>query len=114
MKKIYLAAPYSDKDKKVMQERFEIVTKKVGELMNQGHLVICPVTHYHPVAEMCELPRDWEYWKKIDMPIVEWVDEVWVLMIKGWKKSIGTQAEIQYARKLGKPVRYLTNRENEK
>jgi len=113
-KKIYLAAPYSDDDPKLMQKRFEQVTEQVGELMQLGYLVICPVVHYHPVAEVCELPRTWDYWSVIDEPFVEWADELWVYMIKGWKKSTGVNAEIAIARKLGKPVKYWTNRKKKK
>ncbi|RKZ35540.1 MAG: hypothetical protein DRQ49_19280 [Gammaproteobacteria bacterium] len=110
-KKLYLAAPYSDEDEKVMEYRYEEAVKEVGKLMELGYSVICPVVHYHPVAKAANLPRTWDYWQEIDIPLVHCADEVWVFMIKGWKKSIGVNAEIREARKLAKPVRYVDNRD---
>ena len=107
-KKIYVAAPYSDPNNKVMKERFDLVTKEVGKLMKLGYLSFSPVTLYHPVAEVCELPRTWDYWEEVDSMYLEWADELWVLMIRGWKKSVGVNAEIRLARKFGKPVKYFT------
>jgi hypothetical protein len=116
--KIYLAAPYtaelptnSRAAKKLMKKRFNAATKKTGELLNQGHIVLCPIVHYHPVAEVCKLPRDWEFWKKIDEILVEWCDELYVYMLEGWDKSIGTKAEIKKARELGKPILYIFDNE---
>jgi hypothetical protein len=105
--KIYLALPYSDELPSVMERRFQLAVKKVGELLNAGHIVLCPVVHYHPVAEVCDLPRDWEFWEKFDVPMVDWADEVWVLMLPGWDESIGVKAECDLARELGKPILYL-------
>ena len=34
-------------------------------------------------------------------------DEVVVLMLEGWRKSAGVQAEIRFAAELKKPIRYL-------
>ncbi len=39
---------------------------------------------------------------------LEVCDKVVVLMIDGWKESVGVQAEIAIARELGKPVSFLT------
>jgi hypothetical protein len=105
--KIYLGVPYSHPDENVMQRRFELVTDKTGELMNQGHIVYSPITACHPVAERCLLPRNWEFWEQLDRTFIEWADEVWILMLDGWKESTGVNAEIAIAEDLGKPVRYV-------
>jgi hypothetical protein len=115
--KIYLAVPYTAglsgdkaKDLKLMQRRFEAAVKKTGQLL-KNHIVVCPVVHYHPVAEACDLPRDWEFWKKIDESFVDWCDELWVYMLDGYDKSTGINAEIERARELGKPILYLFSEE---
>ncbi len=105
--KIYLGVPYSDPDEKVMEARFEAVTDKTGELMNDGHIVYSPITACHPVAKQCALPRTWDYWEQLDRTFIAWADEVWVLKLDGWEKSTGVNAEVGIAKELGKPVKYI-------
>jgi hypothetical protein len=106
-KKIYLAVPYSDPDPAVKENRFEAVTIKTGELMNEGYLVYSPITACHPVAVRCSLPGSWEYWQELDIAFIEWCDEVWILMLPGWTESTGVNAEIKIARRLNKPIKYI-------
>ncbi len=105
--KIYLAVPYSDPSADVRLERFEKVTRKVGELMMQGHIIYSPITSCHPIAIRCGLPTDWGYWEKLDRSFIDWADQVWVYMLDGWKESIGVTAEIKIAEQTDKPVRYI-------
>ena len=104
---VYLGVPYSDSDERVMEERFEAVTDKTGELMNAGHIVYSPITACHPVAKKCALPRTWDYWEQLDRTFIAWADEVWILKLDGWEKSTGVNAEIGIAKELGKPVKYI-------
>lgn len=111
--KIYLAVPYSSESKAVMIERFEAVTLKTGELMNDGHIVYSPITACHPVAERCELPGSWDYWKELDYTFIKWADEVWIYTLDGWKESKGVTAEIEIAKLLNKPIKYIEERKND-
>ncbi len=47
----YLATPYSDSEPKVMQYRFETVTRVAGELIAIGIPVFSSITHGHPIAQ---------------------------------------------------------------
>ncbi|MEA1909555.1 MAG: DUF1937 family protein [Patescibacteria group bacterium] len=107
MKKIYLASPYSHPDPAVREARNLSVCKKAGELMNHGYIVYSPIAHTHPIAVVCNLPTDWEFWKQYDISFIEWADEVWIYTMPGWEKSRGIIAEIRSARNLNKPVEYL-------
>ena len=107
MKKIYLACPYTDSDFNVSIKRFDIVNKVAGELMNEGYIVLSPISHTHPIACVCDLPKDWEFWERQDREFIRWADEVFVLRLDGWLDSIGVRAEINFAIKMKKPVRYL-------
>jgi hypothetical protein len=107
MIKIYLASPYSHPDVKIREERFIAACKKAGQLMFQGHLVHAPIVHSHPIAIQCKLPTDWSFWERYDIEYIKWADEVWVLCLPGWDGSIGIEAEISIAKKMGKPVVYL-------
>ncbi len=107
MKKIYLATPYSDPDPAIQQSRFEVVNRVAGDLMREGFLVFSPITHCHSIALVSDLPKDWKFWKEIDLAFILWVDEVYVLRQDGWKESIGVTAEIKIAKELNKPIIYI-------
>ena len=107
MKKIYLACPYSDPDPMVRENRFEEVNMKAGQLMAAGFLVFSPISHTHPIAVQCELPRGWEFWAEYDRTFIEWCDEVHVLMLCGWEDSVGVKAEVKIAFELGKNVLFI-------
>ena len=75
--------------------------------MRQGEIVFSPIAHTHPIATMCDLPKDWEFWGKFDKAFIEQCSQVVVAMIPGWKDSKGINAEIAIAKDLGKPIRYM-------
>ena len=104
MKKIYLACPYSNPDPQIMEYRFNEVTKKAADLIQQGYIVYSPITHNHFIAVKYGLPRGWEFWKEFDISFIKWCDVVCILSLDGWKESKGIDAEINIAAKLGKTV----------
>ena len=103
MKKIYLACPYSHKDKKVRLKRVEQANKKAAELMEEGHLVFSPLSHSHPISEYCNVdPMDHDFWLRQDLWILRGVcDELHVLCLEGWSDSKGVQAEVKVAEDFG-------------
>ncbi len=107
MKKIYLATPYSHKQQNIRRDRFNGVNIVAAELMNQGNLVFSPISHTHPIAGAGDLPKDWSFWHEYDTTFIEWADEVHVLMQDGWEESIGVTAEIEIAKEMGKPVKFI-------
>ena len=106
---IYLACPYAHADPAVMQQRFEAVTKKAGELMSKGITVYSPITHNHPIQQMFNLPRTWEFWRERDIPFLSAADEIWVLTLPGFDKSVGVNAEIDYMRELCRPIVFINS-----
>ena len=108
MKKLYLACPYSDPDPKVRNQRVRQASMVAGALMRRGYIVFSAITHTHEIAEYGGIdPMDREFWLTQDRTFVEWADEIVVLMIDGWDRSIGVRREIEWARELDKPVRYI-------
>jgi hypothetical protein len=101
---IYLASPYSDPDPAVMEQRFDAVCRKAGELMNRGEIVYSPIAHCHPIAVRVGLPRDWTFWHKFDREMLCTAKEMWILRLPGWQESAGIRAERQIAAELGIPV----------
>ena len=103
---VYLASPYSHPDLNVREERFRAACQAAADLMREGHLVFSPVAHTHPIAQF-GLPAEWAFWESQDRHFLERCDEAVVLTLDGWEDSAGVLAEIQIAKELDKPVRYL-------
>lgn len=106
MKLIYLASPYTHDDPAVRQARFEAAVDASAALMKEGHAVYSPIGNCHPIQERHSLPTEWAYWQEFDTLIISRCDELYILMLDGWKQSVGVTAEIKIAEELGKPVYY--------
>ena len=105
-KKIYLAIPYNDPSPEIRNKRFEIANEKSAEFFNQGYNVFSPISHSHPIAIQCDLPKGYDFWSRWNKTFIEWCDELHVICIDGWIESRGVQDEIRIAKEMGKPVRY--------
>ena len=103
----YLACPYSHPDPVVRRMRFEICNHAAGALMAQGHAVYSPISHSHPIALAHDLPAGWDFWQRQDMAMLERCQRLAVLMLPGWRDSVGVMAEIREALRLGLPVEYV-------
>lgn len=104
---IYLAGPYSHHDHHVRCYRFRALTTFAAELLNAGVNVYSPITHSHPMTEFVALPHTWDFWQKVDREYIEKCNLLLVLKLDGWEQSIGVQAEIEIAGKLGILVGYV-------
>jgi hypothetical protein len=102
----YLASPYSHPDPTVRQQRFAAACAATAVLLRAGHQVFAPVVHGHPLTTH-GIPGDWSFWEPQARWLIERCDELVVLTIDGWQDSVGVQAELQHARDLQKPVRYI-------
>ena len=103
---IYICSPYSHPDAAVRQQRFEAACRAAAALICQGQTVFSPIAHSHAIC-CYGVPLDWQFWQRHDRRYLEVCDEVVVLMLDGWRESVGVQAEIAIARELGKPVTFL-------
>ena len=103
---IYLASPYSHPEVSVREQRFHAVCRMAATLMQQGHVVFAPIVHGHPLVGH-GLPTDWPFWERFDREHLRRCDELVVLMLDGWRESVGVAAEIRIAAELGKPVRHI-------
>lgn len=101
--KIYLAAPYACN----RERHFREINEMAAALLNRDYIVFSPITHNHPIAMQERLPTDWNFWKKQDLPFLEWCDELYVYTLTGWESSVGVKAEMDYAKVLGKPIYFI-------
>lgn len=106
--KIYLAIPYTWNP----QKSFEIANKVSARLMEKGNIIFSPVSHSHGIADHLptEFRTDSNWWMNQDLPLVEWADELHVVLIgeNGHdliERSKGVKMEIEHARKHNKPVK---------
>lgn len=108
-KLIYLAAPYSDKDPWIMENRFQLINKAASVLMSRGVYVFSPISHTHPIAVASngDLPRGWEFWEEYDKLMIRNCSEMYVLCLDGWEASIGVKAEMKIAKELNINITYI-------
>lgn len=109
LKTVYLASPYSHEDEIIMMGREYDVTNAAAKLMDRHR-----VSFFLPITQSAAMKRlnpklgtSFEAWKDIDLNEIRIRDELWVLMLDDWDKSIGVLAEIEYAKELGKPIKYI-------
>ena len=111
--KVYLAIPYTRHEKL----SFSMANYAASEIIKMGHIPFSPISMSHPIVVESkkkgnfekELLGTWDVWSKIDMSFIDWCDEVWVCNLDtgAVQDSTGVQAEIAYAKKLGKRVRTI-------
>lgn len=77
-----------------------------SQLLKEGHRIFSPIAHSHPIA-LFGLPKEFDFWSGYAEEMISLCSEVWVLKLNGWDVSVGVQAEIKLAEKLGKPVKYI-------
>lgn len=107
-KVIYLASPYSHELAWIRGIREALVSAAGSELISRGYRVIGPITEsrgYEPYLPE-NITHTFEFWEAIDLHHVRHCDEVHVLCLKGWARSTGVTAEIEYAQSLGIPIVY--------
>lgn len=110
MKKIYVAIPYT----RMEESSYKQATIATAVIMAQGgHNPFSPITHSHPLTKVegVEIPGTWEFWSQVDYQYIDWSDEVWVCIpeegLDRIPASTGVMAEIAYAEKTNKPVRFF-------
>ncbi len=102
---IYLASPYTDPNPAVREFRAREACRITAALIRAGRVIYSPIVSSHPLVEY-GMPTDWEFWKRFDRDIIRRCDSMIVLMLDGWDKSVGVNAEIEIAEACGLAVSY--------
>lgn len=93
---VYLGGPYTGME----QESFDRLTAYAGILKNKGYLVFSPITHCHPIAQVCKLPGDFEYWKAYNRRMLEPCDILIILKLPTWDSSTGVTGSLEWLESL--------------
>ena len=104
---IYLASPYSHKNKAVEELRYRYTEAHVAMLLANGNMIYSPIVHCHHLATNHTLPTDAKFWQRYNYHMIELADELHVLKLGGWDSSVGVAGEIAKAKEIGIPVHYL-------
>jgi len=104
---IYVATPYSHTDPEVRIKRFEEVNKFSAKLLAAGINCFSPISHSHPIAVSGGAEVSWQFWEQFDKEFLDHCEGMIVYMQDGWDKSVGVNAEVQYAKFNGTPVIYV-------
>jgi len=112
--RVYLASPYTHKDKAVVLDRY-LRTVLATATLQMAHLecnIFSPILNSHPLADLGGMRGDWAFWKGLDIDHIESCHEIWVYTISGWRESVGVTEEIEIGRALGMPIKYLDSELN--
>jgi len=104
----YLASPYSCHDPAVRELRYRQAVQATAYLIRRGLVPFSPIVHSHPIAILGgDLAGDWSFWRRQDEMFMDACGGIVVLMLPGWRESVGVKAEIQYMADQGIAAEYL-------
>lgn len=106
MKLIYVASPYSHRDEKVREARYQATFIIVSELTKNDDtcLYYSPIVYHHPMTKQVIFPYTADFWWRYNKIMLDKADGLLVLQQEGWDKSTGVALEIGYARGKGLTV----------
>lgn len=109
LRKIYLASPYTALLKETMHLRFTMVEAATAFLSAQmADSIYSPIVHFHQIAHKYQMPTDAKHWRQVNFVEIERSDVVFALRAEGWAESVGMRGELDYAKKIGRPIYWLT------
>ena len=103
----YLASPYTHPDSAVRSERYLKAMDVVARLSRIHIPVYSPIVHFHMVAVHHDLPHDWDFWRRVALPMLLPASELLILCLPGWQASKGIMAEKEFAAEQQIPVTYM-------
>ena len=105
---IYIASPYSDPDVEVRNKRTLEVTKYAGFLHGRGDIAISPIVYGHALVRVTPtLGEDIYSWERFCKALLSKCTSIDLLMLEGWKDSLGIKMELKKAKVLGMCVRFI-------
>ncbi len=90
---IYLASPYSNAPETNVKHAAEAATFL---LLKRNLRVFSPILHWHEAAKWAALPGDAEFWWWYNVGMLRKSDDMIVLIVDGWNRSVGVKKEIDW------------------
>jgi len=109
MRLIYLAGPYTHKNKEVVKQRIDEYAMAVAYFINSAPnlFLFSPILQCFHVANQHELPHDFTFWAQRDFFMIKKSSAMWVLTLPGWEKSYGLSQELEYAESIKRDILYV-------
>lgn len=109
MRLIYLGTPYHDRDPGVRVLRRGAAAAVLAHFFHEAQDICLhsPVVHWGPVADLFNLPHDFDVWQKQDFFLISKSAAMWVLPLEGWRQSYGLGLELEYCADLGRDIFYV-------
>lgn len=104
---IYIASPYSDPSDAVRYDRFIRVRTYAHQLMAQGIPAFSPIAYGRQFEKVFAVAPDHETWMDFNNWMLLASQEVHVLKLRGWDKSLGVAHEIQLAESHGISILFV-------
>jgi len=102
---IYLAIPIKHNNPEIEGARIECANRIAALFHDRGIPVFSPASHGGAFARHGSNGRGWDYWKKIDLPILTLCcSKMLIVKIPGWQESRGIQVERAAAMEVGIPI----------
>lgn len=100
---IYLASPYSAAPETNVKHAAEAATFL---LLKRNLRVFSPILHWHQAAKWAQLPGDAEFWWWYNEGMLQKSDDLYILMVEGWQRSVGVKKEVDWwlANNLQSPI----------
>jgi hypothetical protein len=104
---IYVASPFSHKDKLIEKTRFLLAESFVLHQAKQGIFVFSPIVYAYRMAAENNLRGDAKFWYTFNVGIIRKADMFYNLQLPGWLESKGVQQELTLAETLRIPVTHF-------
>lgn len=111
---IYMASPYTSYPDGKRWAAHDAAFAAMS-LMKKGKAVYSPVVHGHHITETTgeweEFHEDQDHWFTVNEPMMAVCDICVVAMLDGWDKSVGIAREVEYFKREGRSILYLSKKE---
>lgn len=112
----YLANPYGHKDKTIEDKRVKQITEVAGSLIRYGIAnntkinILSPVIHNSHINKVNNFNRDERMYvfMNFDFDMLARAGAMIVIMLDGWKESMGVTKEIEFCKENNIPIHYFT------
>jgi hypothetical protein len=95
-KLVYLAAPYSDPDPAVIEQRMRTICEIDAHLVAAGIYTVTPLSK-HFILGFRDLPGNWAYWGDYCRALLPRCDAMILIPLPGWESSSGVRGELDIA-----------------
>jgi nucleoside 2-deoxyribosyltransferase len=101
----FISGPYRAPTHRGIHQNIHKAAEVAAEVARLGYSVFCPHTNSHFVELLGNLGDD--YWLAADLDIASKCDIM--VLVDGWRASVGAVAEVEFARAHGIPVYELAD-----